>query len=173
MSDKLAIQGNHSLELPAFGKAPALKLDMTNIRNAETRIIEAKNVSVVTYSDLEHDFNESYRDLKRHLSSIEYNLLMAEKSLAEAKADVVLGSFAEFMEGKPKYQNNADLREAFLVKDPAYSAALDRVNQLKALQSNFDGKLKVMENVCRYMRKKMDLIIRSGRPTGNLYNTHK
>jgi hypothetical protein len=173
MNEKVpSVIDSQALELPAFGKSPALRIDMANIRAAERRIIEAKNVSPITYSDLEHTFNESYRDLKRYLSSIGHQLAMAEKALAEAKADVILGSYAELMQGKPKYQDNADLRQAHLMKDPAYSAALDRINQLKALESNFDGKLKVMENVCRYMRKSMDLILRSGMTT-NLYNTQK
>lgn len=160
---------SHALELPAFGKAPALKMDMTSIRIAERRIIEAKTVNPSTYAELEHTYGEAYRDLKRHLSSIGYQLAMAEKSLQEAKADVILGSYAEFMRGKPKYQDNADLRSAFLIKDPAYSAALDRIAQLKAVESNFDGKIKVMENVCRYMRQKIQLIIRSGLTDQNLY----
>jgi hypothetical protein len=173
MSDAITFGENDVITLPAFGKGTSLKIEMSSIRTAERRIIEAKNVSPVTYSELEHVFNESYRDLKRHLSAIGYQLALAEKALAEAKADVILGSYAEFMVGKPKYQDNADLRQAYLTKDPAYSAAQDRIAQLKALESNFDGKLKVMENVCRYMRKKMDIIIRSGIPTGQFYNTQK
>jgi hypothetical protein len=170
MSDSVTSPDNHTLELPAFGKSLALKMDMSSIRNAERRIIEAKTVNPSTYVDLEHAFNEAYRDLKRHMSTVGYQLAMADKALKEAKAEVLLGSYVEFMQGKPKYQDNADYREAHLIKDANYSAALDRVAQLKALESNFDGKIKVMENVCRYMRKKMDLLIRSG-VTGNIRPT--
>jgi hypothetical protein len=170
MSDNgLTLPDDYALELPSFGKAPALKMDMTSIRTAERRIIEAKTVNPSTYAELEHTYGEAYRDLKRHLSSIGYQIAMAEKSLQEAKAEVILGSYAEFMKGKPKYQDNADLRAAFLIKDPAYSAALDRLAQLKALESNFDGKVRVMENVCRYMRQKIQLIIRSGLSDQSLY----
>lgn len=159
---------NHSLEIPAFGKSPILVLHMAKIREAETRYIEAKTVSPTTYSDLEHTFNEAYRDLKQHLSSIGYQLAMANKALREAKAEVMLGSYAEHMRGKPKYQDNTDLRDAFLIKDHAYQAAFDRVEQLKALESNFDGKVKVIENVCRYMRQKMYLISKSGVPYSSI-----
>jgi hypothetical protein len=162
---------SHTMEIPAFGKSPSMKFDMINVRVAESRFGEAKDVSPITYSDLEYTLNESYRDLKRFLSSIGYQLAMAEKAKEEAKADVLLGSYAEAMRGKPKYQDNADLRQAYLSRDLAYEAAVTRIAQLKALESNFDGKLKVVENVCRAMRKKMDLIIRSGIPTGSLYNT--
>ena len=125
-------------------------------------------VNPSTYSDLEHTFNESYRDLKRHLSSVGYHLTLADKAIRQAKAEVILGSYAEFMTGKPKSHDNSDLRVAFLMKDPDYLAALDRVNQLKALESNLDGKIKVIENVSRYMRQKMYLISKSGVPVEHI-----
>ena len=165
-----ALPANHALEIPAFGKSPVLRLEMASIRRAESRLIEAKDVNPSTYADLEHDYNEAYRELKRHISSIGYQLAMANKALEEAKADVILGSYAEHLQGKPKYQDNSNMRDAFITRDPVYTAAYERVAQLKALESNFDGKIKVLENVCRYMRKKMDLILRSGMDA-NVYNT--
>jgi hypothetical protein len=154
-----------ALVIAAFGKSPEMRLDVTRIREAETRYIEAKTVNPSTYSDLEHTFNESYRNLKTHLSNIGYQLTLAEKSLREAQANVILGAYAEHLKDKPKYADNTMLKDAFLMKDPEYVAALDRINQLKALQSNFEGKVKVIENVCRYMRQKMYLVSKSGVPT--------
>lgn len=163
-SNSLGLPDTHVLEIPAFGKSPAFSLQMGKIREAETRYIEAKTVSPATYIDLEHTFNESYRYLKQHLSTVGYNLTLAEKALREAKANVILGVYADHMQGKPKYMDNADMRDAFLIKDPEYSATLDRVAQMKALESNLEGKIKVIENVCRYMRQKMYLISKSGVP---------
>ncbi len=172
MSDQQDAPKSSSLMvLPAFGKAPELKIEMANIRTAENRLIEAKTVNPITYADLEHTFNESYRDLKRYLSSIGYAITMAQKSIEDAKADVILGSYAEFLAGKPKSHDTLDMRNAYLTRDPAYTAALERLAQLKALESNFDGKIKVMENVCRYMRKQMDLILRSGMSNADYYVT--
>ena len=161
---------NHALEIAGFGKSPVLRLEMASIRKAERRLIEAKNVNPSTYADLEHDYNEAYRELKKHMSAIGYQLAMANKALEEAKADVILGSYADHLQGKPKYQDNSNMRDAFITRDPNYTAAYERVAQLKALESNFEGKIKVLENVCRYMRKKMDLILRSG-VDSNVFNT--
>lgn len=173
MSDQPVARDQQLMEVPAFKKAPALSMDMAAIRDAESRIIEAKNVNPATYADLEHSYNEAYRDLKRYLSAIGYQVVFAEKALEEAKADILLDKYPKFLEEKgiKKTQDNADLRKAFIAKDPEYQACLDRVNQLKALENNFDGKIKVFENVCRYMRKKMDLLIRSGLSGSNYYNT--
>ncbi len=169
--NKLEMSGQ-VMVLPAFGKSPALKLDMAKIRHAEQRLIEAKTVNPFTYPELENTYGEAYRDLRRHLASVGYAIAMANKSIEDAKADVILGSYAEYLENKPKAKDNADMRNAFLTRDPGYSAALERMAQLKALESNLDGKMKVMENVSRYMKKTMDLILRSGMSNANHYVNH-
>jgi len=161
----------HAITVPAFKKSPQLHLDMTLVREAETRLVEAKTVNPLTYSDLSHTFNESYRILKTHLSNVGYQLLLAEKALEEAKADVILGEYMEYLKDKPKSAGSSELRNAFLIKNAEYNAALDRINQLKAIQSNFEGKIKVLENVNRYMNQKMYLVSRSGLGNDNLYVT--
>lgn len=159
------------MTLPSFGKTPQITLDMHKTREAEQRFIEAKTVSPVTYADLEHSFNESYRELKRHTSTIGYQIAMAEKALKQAKSTFLLDKYPDLMKDRPKSHDNADLRDAFLMRDEDYVLALDRLNQLKAVESFVDGRIKVIENVCRYMRKEMDITIRSGLTDRNLYNT--
>jgi hypothetical protein len=146
---------------------------MAKIIEAEKRLLEARTVSPTTYVDLESCFNESYRDLKRHISSIGYQLSLADKAMQVAKSDLLLDKYPEYLESNnfKKSQDNGDLRQAFFMRDEAYLAALDRINQLKALESNMDGKIKVMENVCRYMRKQMDLLLRSGMSNRDYYIT--
>lgn len=146
-------------------------MQMESIVRAESRFHEAQFVNPATYVELEHVLNEAYRDLRRHLSTIGYQITQAKKAIELAKADVFLGSYADFMQGKPKSHDNLDLRNAFLIKDDHYVAALDRLNQLLALETHFDGKIKAIENVSRYMKKKMDLILRSGVTGADLYNT--
>lgn len=161
---------NSVMVIPAFGKSPSLSLEMGKTREAEHRIVEARTVNPSTYNDLEYCYNEAYRELKRHLSTIGYQLTLADKALETAKADILIDKYPDFLKDKPKSYDSADLRKAFCMRDPEYLAALDRVNQLKAIESFLDGRIKVMENVCRYMKKTMDLIIRSGM-NANLYVT--
>lgn len=169
MNSPVAITGESVMVLPSFGKSPELRMDMAKIREAEHRIPDARTVNPITYVGLEHVINEAYRDLKRHLSAIGYQITLADKALEQAKADVILDGYPQFMEGRPKSQDNADMRKSFLMRDPDYLAALDRLNQLKALESNFDGKIRVMERVSSYMKKEMDLLIRSGMASKDLY----
>jgi hypothetical protein len=151
----------HALVLPALGKVPELRLTMEKVIEAQNRLIEAKNVNPATYADLESCFNESYRDLKQHLSAIGYQIAQTDKALETAKANVLLDKYPAYIEAQG-IKDNTDIRKAFLIRDEAYCTALDRFNQLKALESSFEGKIKVLENVCRYMKKSMDLIIRNG-----------
>jgi hypothetical protein len=161
------------MTIPAFGSGQAMDLVLSATVTAEQRLLEARTVNPLTYTDLEHCFNESYRELKTNMSKVGYMITEAEKAIKKAKAEVLLDKYPEFMKDRPKSQDNADMREAFLTRDDTYMAAVDRLNMLKATEALFDGKIKVMENVCRYMRKQMDLVLRSGLSGSNLYNTNK
>lgn len=156
--------------IPALGTSPALKLEMKNIKYAESRLQDAKTVNPFTYSDLECIFNESYRDLKKHLSSVGYALAQAKNDIENAKADVLLGKYKEYIKEFPK-EASADTRNAFLIRDVAYYTAKERIDQLEALETYLDGKIKTLENTCRYMRKQMDLILKSGLTNIDYYNT--
>lgn len=164
---------NENLELPAMGKVPGFSLELAKVREAERRLIEAKTVNPITYADLEHTFNESYRDLKRHLATLGFQLAKAQQHLEEVKADILLDRYPAYLADNniKKSNDSADLRKAFMTKDPDYRAATDRIDQVKAVEAMMDGKIKVVENVCRYMRKQMDLVLRSG--TAHVYNTQR
>jgi hypothetical protein len=97
-------------------------------------------------------------------------LTKAEKEVKMVRAEIILDRYPAFMEGKPKSHDNADMRESFVMRDLEYQAATDRVNMLKAMEEFSDGKIKVMENVSRWIKKQMDLVIRSG-INPNLYVT--
>ena len=170
MSEGNAPDHQNFMVLPAFGKSPELRIDLSKIREGDRRIPEAQHVTPITYAELSACFNESYRDLKRYLSSIGYLITQTEKAIEEIKADVLLGTYPEYLAANPKQKDATDVRKAFLSKDPKYEAALERLNQLKATESHYEGKLKVFERTCQYMNKKMDLILKSGMNT-NMYVT--
>ena len=160
-----------AMVIPGFQGSPNLTLPIKATRESEARFIEVKNVNPITYTDLEHTFNESYRELKQHLATIGYQLEMAKKALRNAQSRIMLDLYPDFIQGKPKTYDNAHVRDAFLMRDKEYAEALDRISMLTALEAFMDGRIKTVENVCRYMRKRMDLIIRSGLSAADLYVT--
>lgn len=147
-----------------LGTLSDIKVDLTKTRLAENRLSEAQYVNPSSYSNLEYTFNESYRELKVGLASVGYKLAMAEKELKLARSEAMLDKYPDFIKDKPKSFDSAHTREAFLNRDEQVLKAQDRVNMLKAIEATLDGKVKVMEKVCAYMKKSIDLVIRSGVP---------
>lgn len=161
----------HSLVIPAFKKVDQISLNLTKTREAEGRLLEAKMVSPITYADLESCYNEAYRELKTNLSIIGDQVNKAENALETAKSNFLIDSYQEKIKDLPKSHDSADLRKAWLMRDSEYVAAKERHDMLKAMESLLDGKIKVFERTCAYMKKKMDLILRSGLSGSNLYST--
>jgi hypothetical protein len=100
---------------------------------------------------------------------IGYKLTQAEKELKLAKAEAILDKYPDFIKDKPKSLDSSQAREAFINRDEEVIKATDKVSMLKAIESTLDSKVRVMEKVCQYMRKQMDLIIRSGSINHNKY----
>lgn len=164
---------SQNLTLTAPDGSVVVDLDLTKTREAESRLPEARMVNPSTYADLEFCFNEAYRELRRHDASLGYQITQAEKRAEMLKAEILLDRYPEFMKDRPKSQDSADTRKAFLMRDSEYLKAVDTIAMLKAAQAMVDGKIKVFEKTCQYCRKQMDLIIRSGLSSRDLYNTNK
>jgi hypothetical protein len=147
--------------IPAFENREEIALDFTKIREGESRFLEAKVVNPATYSELEYSFNESYRQSKTNLSAVGYEIAQSQRIIRKFKSQYLLDDYPEFLKSV-KLKDNAANRDAFLERQEDFVAAVDRLNMLQALENLLEGKVKVVENVCRYMRKSMDMIIRSG-----------
>lgn len=160
---------NLQVQLPAFRGLPPISIDMTALKTAERRLVEAKTVTPSTYTELEHTFNEAYRELKRNLSTTGYAILKVKSEIEKIKASILLDRYPEFLKDKGSKFDNAAMRDAFLARDDEYMQAKDRLDSLVALEVFLEGRVKVMENVCRYMRNAMQLIIRSGVPVTTGY----
>lgn len=151
----------NALVIPPFEDRPPVAVDFGKIREGESRIIEAKMVNPATYNELEFTFNEGYREAKKNLSVIGYEIAQAERIARKIKSEHLIDEYPTFLKDK-KLKDNAAIREAFLEQQEDYVEAMERINMLKALESLMDGKIKVFENVCRYMKKTMDITLRSG-----------
>lgn len=147
--------------IPSFGSFPALILDTTKIKEGEHRLYEAQVVNPGTYANLEYVFNEGYREGRRHLSAIGYQITQAEKAQRSARSRALLDDYPDYLK-KKGIKDSAGIRDAYLETVQEFVAAQDRIDMLKAMEALIDGKVKSFENTCRYMKKQMDLIIRSG-----------
>jgi hypothetical protein len=150
------------ISLPGFHDQPAISLDFTAIKTAERRLIDSKTVNTATYNELEHVFGEAYRELKKHITTVGFQIMKTEAILKRNKAVAILDKYPEYIKAKEGLSDNAKVRDAFVDTDKDVIEAQERLDSLKATEMFLDGRIKVMENVCRYMRKQMDLLMRSG-----------
>lgn len=174
MTDEtLPMQFNQLVEfnIPEFDLIEAQVISFTSIKEGERRIIESKIVNGGTYNELEFVMNEGYREAKKNLTLIGYNLLKTKRVLDRVKSIALIDDYADWLK-KVKLKDSAAIRDAFLQTIPNYVVAINRIDMLTALEASMEGKIKVFENVCRYMRKEMDIRVRSGM-TGEVYSTIK
>lgn len=169
MSEQSLQHQQHGMKLPAFGKTPQLELPMQSTRVAESRLLEAEMVNPITYANLESCYNEAWRELKGNLAKVGFLITEAQKEQELAKSEFLIDRYPEIMKGKPKSQDSADMRMAYLMREERYVLALDRINMLRATEALMDGKTKTLEKTCAYMKKQMDLVLRSGLSGSNLY----
>lgn len=151
-----------ALVLPEFKGLSSIRLDLESLKLAEQTLAQAQHVNPSTYSHLEHIFGEAYRDLKKHVATIGYQILRTESELEKARAAAILDKYPEFMKDKPAKMDTAVVRDAFISRDTDVQSAKDRLDSLKMMEVFIDGRIKVMENVSRFMKKKMDMYIREG-----------
>ena len=156
------MEPNRSLTIPGLeGVSPPMALDITLIQEAETRLIESKTVNPATYKELEYLYNQGYRQARQHLSSIDYQILRTERQKERERARVILEVLPPLLEGKPASYNNADFRASILATDVRYNDVSEQIDKLKAMSKFFEIRISVFEKACQYMRKGIDLIIRS------------
>ena len=153
--------GKTELTIPQFGNLPLMVLDLTLIKQGEDRLHEAQLVNPASYSELEYVYNEGYRQAKKHLSTIGYQITRAEKAMREAKSVALLDEYPTFLKEKGM-KDSAQIRDAYLETVKNYTDAQDRIDMLKATESLLDSKVKVFENTCRYMKVQIQLVLRSG-----------
>lgn len=160
---KLPVNFTDKMELtiPEFGSTPAQVLDISKIKEAEGRAVECRVVNPATYCDLEFTMNEAYREARKHLTSIGYQITLAKKAHRQAKSEALLDDYKDWLK-ESGLKDSACIRDAFLETQDSYTDAQDRIDMLTALEHYFEGKVKFFENVCRYMKKQMDLVRSSG-----------
>ena len=110
---------------------------------------------------MEFTYNEGYREASKNLSIVGYEIAKAKQIVRKIKSEHLLDEYPDFLKEK-KLKDNTAMREAYLESQDKYVNATDRVDMLTALESLLEGKIKVFENVCRYMKKEIDIQIRSG-----------
>lgn len=158
-------QSEISITVPGFKTLAPLSMSMHLLKEGERRIPEAKMVNPSTYVELEHTFQQAYGELKRNLAAVDFQIAKLEKEIERTKATLLFEVYPEFIKDKPKNYDNATTRNLFLVNNPEIKEGEDNLIFLKRLAQDLEGRVKNFENVCRYVRKQMDILLRQTGPS--------
>ena len=144
MSDKAII-----LHVPR-GKTglPPLPVDMTRIYEGEGRLKEIAYVTPVTSRELSSYFNEVCNEANKYIAWVEYEILQATKTFDLCRAKVILEKApaeAQKLKDSGLGKPNEDWREALVTMDEDCQAALDSLNNLKAIKALLESKAKTFE----------------------------
>lgn len=127
---------------------PRLRLDMTKVDQAESRLQEVKMLNINIVADLKSVFAAGMADLGRYLSLVRYEHLQAKQQLEFAKAEALLDKYPVYFRDTLKetgMKDNADIRESYIARDPDYRHWHTVVNHLDALTSFLEAKNKTLE----------------------------
>lgn len=155
------------LEIPAFQERESVTLSFSNVKEGERRLVEARIVTPSTYSDLSYSFNEGYREARTNIRNIGYELVQMDKKYRQRKSELIMDEYPEYLKTSGM-KDNATLRDAFLEKDKTLNDIEKHINFLKALNQLMEDKIKIFENVCKYMKVQMDLV-KNGNFDSNKY----
>jgi len=155
--------------IPEFDGRPAINLSFTANYEAERRMVEARVVNGATYSDLEMIILQGESEMRTNHSQITYEITRSKKTLERLKSEYLIDEYVPFLK-ETGLKDSTIVKNAFLQKKEDFIAAQDRIDFLTALESLVEGKIKVLNNVSRVMKKEMDLQIRSAF-NGNKYTS--
>lgn len=135
-----------------------LKLDLGEINSVESRIQEVAFVNPVKAPELLAVFNKAYSDLVSIISTVEYEFQMAKKHSNEVRAMVLIDRVPEKLKEKGLTSakspgGSEDFRQAILDLDKDYSAAQDKVIQLKCIITLLEGKQKSIDMAYSSVKK--------------------
>lgn len=162
MSQELPIKFGKttSFTIPKAGSFQPLTLDMSMLSTAEGRMHEARVVNMAVYSELEGVLSDGEKECRANHTLVGYEITKTKKAVRKIKSEYLLDEYPIFLKEKG-LKDNACNREAFLARQDDYEEMLDRMDMLQAFQELLDGKIKVIDNVRRYMKKEVDIQLRS------------
>ena len=114
-----------------------LELEMDLIDEAERRLHEVRLVNTATRTELAGLFNQAANACGKYMAWVEYEILRATKQYNLDRATVILDQVPEHAKAMKEagMKMNEDHREALIMRDPACSESLDRLNSLKAVKA--------------------------------------
>ena len=135
------------LEVATATSQSPLVFSLSKIHNAEARLPELRSMNVAVAADLKSQFLEAHAEVLKYQSTISFHRLKAKRQYDIAKADALLDKFPEYADNlrKSGSKDNADIREAFVCRDPDVFKWKETLDALEAVYIFMENKEKVLD----------------------------
>lgn len=136
----------------------AVVLDMAQVYAIEARVQEVAFVNHTKAPELLARFNEAWLYVQKHMTTLKYELLRAERAANKIKSVILLDKIPVILKAKglvsPKSPaGSEDLRNAILDQDEEYQEALDQTQKLKCVIELLKGKMDGFEMAFTSVKK--------------------
>jgi len=140
---------------------PPILLDMSMIYSTEARLHETKYATPMTAGELRGTFNEACNETTKFIAWLGYEIRVAKKELELIRSEIIIDDYpSEVVRIKEcGMKDNADYREAYVIRNKKYRAQQDILLVLEATESLLHSKWKTFERAywdCRDVAKMKD-----------------
>lgn len=127
-----------------------IALDLSQVYQAEARVIEVQGVTPAKAPELLATFNRAYLDLSKAIRLLELEYLKAQRVAKKRKAIILLDEAQQILKDRGLATarspgGSADLREALLDSDDEYQQLVERVETIKVYRELLSDKRKGIE----------------------------
>lgn len=135
----------------------AIEIDFSYWAQQEARIAEIATVTGVKAPELLATFNRACLELDRIANNVELEYHNSVRAADRLRAEILIDKVPGILISKglattKNPMGSEDLRNAVLARDPDYDQALERSEQLKALNKLMRGKFDAFERAFRSVR---------------------
>jgi len=147
-----------------------IAINLESILIAEQRLRDVAIVNHQTAPELLASFNEAWLRLNKSVSHLTYEKNKAENFHKTSIADAKLNCTDDHLKKLGHSKASADLREAFVQKDPTVQTAKERLDEITYVLDVLKGKMQAFYNAYGSVKRLVD---NKGLPPAQYGDNHK
>jgi hypothetical protein len=128
-------------------------INIEEIVQAELRLQDVAIVNQFTAPEMLSTFNAVWLKLNRSVTQLTYQKNIADNHHKNAIADAKLACTEEALQKLGHTKASADLRAAFVQKDPTVQATKDRLDEISFILDTLRGKMEAFYNAYNSVKK--------------------
>ena len=130
-----------------------IAIDIEEIVKAELRLPDVAIVNKFTAPELLSTFNNVWLKLNRSVTQLTYQKNVADNCHKNAMADAKLACTEAALQALGHTKASADLRAAFVQKDPIVQQTKDRLDEISFILDTLRGKMEAFYNAYNSVKK--------------------